>query len=37
MSTASSEAHDLWRVAALSMMARDDLAEALQGESAAAW
>jgi uncharacterized protein len=34
---ASPQPHDLWRVAALSMMARDRLSEALQGESAAAW
>jgi hypothetical protein len=37
MGTASPEPHDLWRVAALSMMARHQLSAALQGESAAAW
>jgi len=37
MGTASPEPHDLWRVAALSMMARDQLSAALQGKSAAAW
>ena len=37
MSTASPESHDLWRVAALSMMARDELSAALQGEGAATW
>jgi TPR repeat protein len=37
MDAASPEPHDLWRVAALSMMARDQLSAALQGESAAAW
>jgi uncharacterized protein len=37
MVAASPEPHDLWRVAALSMMARDQLSAALQGESAAAW
>jgi TPR repeat protein len=37
MSTASPQPHDLWRVAALSMMARDKLSAALQGEGAAAW
>ena len=37
MSTASPEPRDLWRVAALSMMARDELSAALQGGNAAAW
>jgi len=34
---ASPQPRDLWRVAALSMMARDELSTTLQGESAAAW
>jgi TPR repeat protein len=37
MSAAPIEPHDLWRVAALSMMAREELSATLQGKSAAAW